>query len=143
MAAHTSSLVTRTTSSMRSLATRKHSRPTWHTAVPSANRPTSDSTSLRPAFRDCAMAQESTVSTATILIAGQTRLTYAEMPAISPPPPTATKIMSISVDLRCRKSSIAIVPWPAITRGSSKGGMLVSPWSFSNLLHSTLASSNP
>ena len=45
---------------------------------------------------------------------------YIEIPAIKPPPPTATYIAS-GGSFTCFSSSKAIVPWPAITSGSSNG----------------------
>ena len=48
------------------------------------------------------------------------------MPAIRPPPPTATKIASSVSPGCCRRISMPIVPWPAITSGSSNGWMNVS-----------------
>ena len=58
-------------------------------------------------------------------ISGQSLFTYAAMPAMRPPPPTATKIASIGSRI-CRRISIPIVPWPAITSGSSYGCTNVS-----------------
>ena len=51
-------------------------------------------------------------------ISGRRRFTYAAMPPIRPPPPTATKIVSIG-SRSWRRISIAIVPCPAITSTSS------------------------
>ena len=48
------------------------------------------------------------------------------MPAIRPPPPTGTKIASIA-SAHWRMISAAIVPWPAITSGSSYGWMNTRP----------------
>jgi hypothetical protein len=42
------------------------------------------------------------------------------MPLINPPPPIATKIAS-SGPWHWRRISMPIVPWPAITSGSSYG----------------------
>ena len=42
------------------------------------------------------------------------------MPAIRPPPPTGTKTASMRLGA-WRRISTAIVPWPAMTSGSSKG----------------------
>tara|TARA_B110001452_G_scaffold223729_1_gene197066 strand:- start:133 stop:318 length:186 start_codon:yes stop_codon:yes gene_type:complete len=46
---------------------------------------------------------------------GRTRLTYAAMPASIPPPPQHTNIASSGLPIICRRTSIAIVPCPAIT----------------------------
>ena len=51
------------------------------------------------------------------------------MPPISPPPPTGTSTASRSGT--CSASSRPIVPWPAMTRGSSKGWTKTSPRSAS------------
>ncbi|CAB4415173.1 unnamed protein product [Rhizophagus irregularis] len=58
-----------------------------------------------------------------------------------PPPPTHAKIASISCTLCWRMISIATVPWPAITYGSSYGGILVSCSISASRAHSCLASS--
>ena len=42
------------------------------------------------------------------------------MPDIKPPPPTGIKNMS-GTSSNCSTISFATVPWPAITKGSSKG----------------------
>jgi hypothetical protein len=57
---------------------------------------------------------------------GYSDFTYAAMPAASPPPPIAMKIASGGED-SWRRISMPIVPWPAITSGSSNGWMKVSP----------------
>jgi hypothetical protein len=60
-----------------------------------------------------------------ILMSGRTALTYAPTPLIRPPPPMATKIAWIGAEC-WRRISMPIVPWPAITSGSSKGCTKVS-----------------
>jgi hypothetical protein len=53
------------------------------------------------------------------------------MPAISPPPPTGTNTASIGP--ACwRSNSMATVPWPAMTSGSSKGWMKLRPLSLAS-----------
>ena len=59
-------------------------------------------------------------STPMTFTAGYRYFTYTAMPASSPPPPTGTKIASSSPPL-WRRISTAMVPWPAITSGSSNG----------------------
>eukprot|EP00963_Diacronema_lutheri_P000726 scaffold45_cov337-Pavlova_lutheri.AAC.3 len=61
------------------------------------------------------------------LISGRTALTYAAIPAMSPPPPTGTKIASGNSLPHCRKISIPTVPCPAMTSGSSNGWTNVLP----------------
>ena len=55
-----------------------------------------------------------------INVCGNNDFTYAEIPAINPPPPISTKMASMSPPC-WRRISSATVPWPAITSGSSKG----------------------
>ena len=126
IAAHTASASTRTISSTSSRQTRNVSSPTRRTAVPSENRPTSASVTRRPASSERAMASESSVWTPMTRISGRSALTYAATPAISPPPPTATKIASMGPGC-WRRISMPTVPCPAITAGSSKGCTNTSP----------------
>jgi hypothetical protein len=51
---------------------------------------------------------------------------YVVMPAMQPPPPTGTITKSGSPSSWSRISA-AMVPWPAIVRGSSYGGTSVAP----------------
>ena len=60
-------------------------------------------------------------------------------PAASPPPPTGTT--TVAVCGACSAISSPIVPWPAITSGSSKGGIRVMPSSAASLRASAAASS--
>lgn len=66
---------------------------------------------------------------------------YVKIPASSPPPPTQTKIASSAAASVCLKISTATVPCPAMTYGSSNGGMLVRPWSVASRAHSRFAAS--
>ena len=95
IAAHTASVSTISKPSTSWRAMRKVSSPTSLTAVPSENRPTSFKVTRLPAFTDRAIASESDVCTPMTLISGRTALMYEATPAISPPPPTATKTASI------------------------------------------------
>ncbi|VWC43558.1 hypothetical protein BSE24067_07209 [Burkholderia seminalis] len=120
IAAHSASVLTVTTPSRNARHSRKVSSPTSFTAVPSANRPTSLSSMRSPASSDCAIAHESSACTPMTLISGRTAFTYAATPDASPPPPIGTKIAWIG-PWCWRRISIAMVPWPAITYGSSNG----------------------
>ena len=126
MAAHTASVSTVMNSSTTRLATRKVSSPTRLTAVPSANRPTSGSVTSWPWPTDCAMASESRICTPMIFTSGRTALMYAPTPLISPPPPMARNTAA-SGPWCWRRISMPMVPWPAMTSGSSKGWMKVRP----------------
>jgi len=64
------------------------------------------------------------------LILGYNRLTYEATPEIRPPPPTPQKMASIFEKSYWRKISTPIVPCPAITNGSSYGGIFVKPHSY-------------
>ena len=141
MAAQISSVVTWMISSTTSWQRRKVSCPTFLTAAPSAKRPTSLSATRLPAARDWTMAFASRVSTPMILTWGAILLTYTPTPDMRPPPPTQTNIASSLGMLVCRKISIPIVPCPAMTYGSSNGGMFINPCSSSKRRHSTLAAS--
>ncbi|MDT4818725.1 hypothetical protein FQZ97_518250 [compost metagenome] len=110
---------------------RKVSLPTSLTAVPSENRPTSFSSMRLPASTERFIASESTVCTPITLISGRTALMYEATPEISPPPPMATKTAWIGPGC-WRRISMAMVPWPAITSGSSNGWMKVSLCFFSS-----------
>jgi hypothetical protein len=99
IAAHSASVSTVTTPSTNSLHNRKVSSPTSFTAVPSANSPTSLSSTRSPFCSDCAIAHESSVCTPITLISGRTALTYAATPDASPPPPIGTKIAWIGLML--------------------------------------------
>ncbi len=118
IAAQAASVSTSTMSSRSSRQMRKVSLPTCLTATPSANSPTCASLTRRPAASERAIASESTGCTPMILISGRTRLTYDAIPLTSPPPPIATKIAS-SGPCHWRRISMPMVPWPAITSGSS------------------------
>ena len=72
----------------------------------------------RPALSERDIASESTGCTPMILTPGLSRFTYEAIPEIRPPPPIATKIASIG-RVVWRRISMPIVPWPAITSGSS------------------------
>ena len=141
IAAQISSVETWTTSSTHSRHRRYVSSPRTLTAAPSANKPTSWSIMRFFWASDCASAFASCVSTPMTLTCGAIRLMYTPTPAIRPPPPTEQKTAWSCEMLHWRSSSIAIVPWPAITYGSSKGWIFVSPCLTSRRLHSSFASS--
>jgi len=71
------------------------------------------------------MASQSTGSTPIILTSGCSRLMYDAMPEMSPPPPMGTNTAWIG-RVVWRRISMPIVPWPAITSGSSNGCTKVS-----------------
>ncbi len=56
-------------------------------------------------------------------------------------PPTQQKMASRFDMSVWRQISTPIVPWPAMTRGWSKGGMMVKPYAWERRVHSALASS--
>jgi len=56
---------------------------------------------------------------------GASALSASAMPLISPPPPIGTT--SVSSSGTSSRISSAIVPWPSITAGSSKGCTSVAP----------------
>jgi hypothetical protein len=87
------------------------------------------------------MAFASYCSTPMILTWGAIRLMYTPAPAIRPPPPTQKKTAFRSCKFVCRSSSMPIVPCPAMTYGSSNGGIDIRPCSFSNLAASVFAAS--
>ena len=58
-------------------------------------------------------------STPTILISGRSRLSAAEMPEMSPPPPIGTTTTSASG--QSSRISSPTVPWPEIRSRSSNG----------------------
>ncbi len=126
IAAQVASVSTVIISSTYCCARRNVSRPTCFTATPSAKRPTCGSATRRPAASERVIASESTGCTPITLIVGCTRLMYAPMPEMRPPPPTATKIASIG-SWYWRRISMPIVPCPAMTSGSSYGWTNVAP----------------
>ena len=125
-AAHMASVSTVMTSSRNSRQRRKVSAPAWRTATPSAKRPTVGSTTRSPASSAAAMQAASSGSTPITLVSGRRYFTKVAMPAARPPPPTGTKIASIGPECWVR-ISMPMVPWPAITSGSSKGCRKVRP----------------
>ena len=116
-AAQISSVLTVIISSTQVLAMRKGISPTCLTATPSANRPTESKIILSLAFNASVMQAASSGSTPITLVCGETCLTTEAIPAINPPPPTGTKI--ISRCLVCLNNSKAMVPCPAMTASSS------------------------
>ena len=118
IAAQISSVFTSKTSSTCCRAIRYGSLPACRTATPSAKIPTCFRVTRRPRFSASYMQGASSGSTPITLIPGRRDFTTAAMPAINPPPPTGTKIASISSSCCCRISS-PTVPCPAITSGSS------------------------
>mmetsp|Transcript_7739 Transcript_7739/g.27204 ORF Transcript_7739/g.27204 Transcript_7739/m.27204 type:complete len:380 (+) Transcript_7739:493-1632(+) len=141
MAAHTSSVSTRTTPSSSCWHTRNVSVPTVLTATPSAKESTLVRLVTPPRYRLCAMPFAPAGSTPITLTSGRTLLTNAATPAASPPPPMGTNTAS-SLPAHCRSISIATVPCPAITAGSSKGWMRVRPSSRARLSAYACVSSN-
>ena len=75
IAAQAASLSTTIQSSTSWRARRKVSAPTFFTAVPSEKRPTSASSTRRPARTERSIASESFICTPTMRIAGRTALT--------------------------------------------------------------------
>mmetsp|Transcript_15590 Transcript_15590/g.20967 ORF Transcript_15590/g.20967 Transcript_15590/m.20967 type:complete len:434 (-) Transcript_15590:81-1382(-) len=129
-AAQISSFVTKTTSSTTSCATRNVSLPTIFTATPSANVSTCSSVTRSPSCKERNMASAPVGSTPMIRTPGRITFRYPPIPAMSPPPPTGTKTAARSTEeLTCRSISMPMVPWPAMTRGWSKGGMYGMPFS--------------
>ena len=142
MAAQISSFDTRTTPSTNELHRRSVSSPMTRTAVPSLNRPTSESSTRSRRSRLCARASASYVSTPiTLTCGGATRLMYAATPLSKPPPPTAQNTASTCSISVWRQISTATVPCPVMTWGWSKGGMTVRPCVSASRAHSALASS--
>ena len=134
-----SSLPTVTISSTVDWTIGKVCRPTCLTATPSANRP-GLSTLTGFACLQCPVhGVRIDGFDANDLTSGTTDLTYAPIPAISPPPPTGTKMAARSRGC-WRTISSAIVPCPAITRGSSKGWTNVSPASWASRSECSCAS---
>ena len=104
--------------------------PIVFTATPSAKIPTVGNVTGSPAAKAAFRQADSSDSTAIILISGFSCLTYTAIPAAKPPPPTATN--NVSKSGCCSNISRAIVPCPAITSGSSNGGMYVNSRSTHN-----------
>ena len=65
-------------------------------------------------------------SAPTIRTDGHRSRSQSAIPAIRPPPPTGTTTVSNGSG-HCSCSSIEIVPWPAIVRGSSNGWASTAP----------------
>mmetsp|Transcript_31571 Transcript_31571/g.82528 ORF Transcript_31571/g.82528 Transcript_31571/m.82528 type:complete len:268 (+) Transcript_31571:767-1570(+) len=141
IASQISSVVTVTMSSTSSLAMRNVSWPTVLTAAPSAKIPTLSSVTRRPARIDAVMPAASSASTPITITPGRTRLTYAAIPASIPPPPQQTKTASSLLPVICLRISMPIVPWPAMTYGSSNGWISVRPSSSTSRIASACASS--
>jgi len=120
-AAEVSSEETVTTSSSRARHMRKVSSPMRRTATPSANRPTWCRVMGSPPSRAALRQADSSCSTPMTLIPGMSCLMRTATPAARPPPPTGTKTRSRWAS--CWMSSRPMVPWPAMTRGSSKGAL--------------------
>mmetsp|Transcript_6572 Transcript_6572/g.17083 ORF Transcript_6572/g.17083 Transcript_6572/m.17083 type:complete len:212 (+) Transcript_6572:618-1253(+) len=113
-------------------ATRSVSSPGVRTATPSQKPSTVLSTTRLSSLRArlCIIAFAPDGSTPTTRTSGRSALTYVAMPAMSPPPPTGTKMTScvVSADFvfpfalpSCVRISSPTVPWPAMTCGSSNG----------------------
>mmetsp|Transcript_22766 Transcript_22766/g.51347 ORF Transcript_22766/g.51347 Transcript_22766/m.51347 type:complete len:238 (-) Transcript_22766:658-1371(-) len=126
IATQISSVSTRMTSSTRSRAMRRVSVPVVLTATPSAKVSTLSRTACAPVRSDSNMALAPSGSTPMINTSGLSRFTYAAIPAMRPPPPTGTKMASMGW-VHARRISIPMVPWPAMTKGWSKGGMNCIP----------------
>ncbi len=117
-AAQIASVSTVITSSMYWRQSRKVSSPAWRTATPSAKSPTVSSTTRSSAARAAAMLAASAGSTPMTLVSGRMNLMKVATPAARPPPPIGTNTASIGSPC-WRRISSPIVPWPAITSGSS------------------------
>ena len=111
-AAHNSSMLTVITPSTHSLITSKLFFPTFPTATPSANKPTSRKRTRLLAFSASVKQAESSTSTPYTFVLDCVCATQAPTPAKSPPPPTGTKITSNKGS--ASKISLPTVPWPAI-----------------------------
>mmetsp|Transcript_27378 Transcript_27378/g.88426 ORF Transcript_27378/g.88426 Transcript_27378/m.88426 type:complete len:238 (-) Transcript_27378:661-1374(-) len=128
-----SSVDTVTISSTSSLQMRNVSEPTFRTAAPSANRPTWSNSCSRPLRSEAVIPAASAASTPMTSTPGRTRFTYAAMPANMPPPPQHTKMAWSGLPVICFRISMPMVPWPAMTSGSSNGWMRVRPSTFTSL----------
>ena len=123
IAEHISSLVTVITPSSNLSHRRNVSVPIVFTATPSAKIPTEGRVTISPASMAALKQADSSDSTPMILMSGFSCFRYTAIPAARPPPPIATN--RISRLGFCSSSSRATVPWPAITSGSSNGGIKV------------------
>ncbi len=85
------------------------------------------------------MQGRTSVSTPITLMDGRSAFAATATPDTSPPPPIGTTIASVSGS--CASTSSAIVPWPAMTSGSSNGCTKVSPSVCSSRRASAYASS--
>mmetsp|Transcript_5660 Transcript_5660/g.13472 ORF Transcript_5660/g.13472 Transcript_5660/m.13472 type:complete len:229 (+) Transcript_5660:483-1169(+) len=121
MAAQISSVVTVIISSQTSCEILKVLVPTIFTAAPSAKSPTVSKGVTFPARSDAVIPAASSASTPMTLMLGFRDLMYNPTPDNRPPPPTQTKIASIFSAVACFMISMPMVPWPAITNGSSNG----------------------
>ena len=90
-------------------------------AMPSAIVDTSSRTTTRPASIDARIAAAPAASTPTTRTAALVWASAVAIPEIRPPPPIGTTTTSRSSGASST-SSRPMVPWPAITRGSSNGG---------------------
>ncbi len=119
MAAQISAVDTRTMPSSFSRQMRNVSSPGFLTHTPSAKRPGFSSVTRLPARMERYMQSLSAGSTPTTLTSGRTALTYSQTPAARPPPPIGTKMASSRRPASASRISLATVPCPAITSGSS------------------------
>mmetsp|Transcript_6086 Transcript_6086/g.15510 ORF Transcript_6086/g.15510 Transcript_6086/m.15510 type:complete len:299 (+) Transcript_6086:433-1329(+) len=108
IAAHIWSVLTVMTPSTSCWHRSKHTAPGCRTATPSANPSTLVRRHSSPWYSDCTMALAPSGSTPITLMSGRMDLTYAAMPAMSPPPPTGTKMASTPGS--CRRISMPTVP---------------------------------
>ena len=124
IAARISSLSTLTTPSSNCLQIWNGSSPTIRTAVPSLNGPTSESVTHLPFSKLHTIVSLSNVSVATTHVRGlPMHLTYSDMPATRPLLPMAPKMaLRCLASGSCLRIFILMVPWPAITSGSSYRG---------------------
>ena len=129
MALAISSSLTVTTSSTKRRASASVWRPTRRTAMPSAMVAAAGTVTRSPAWRAARIPGISSLCTPVTRTAGLSALRATATPPMSPPPPTGT--MTASRSGTCSASSRAIVPCPAMTRGSSKGWMNTRPRSTS------------
>mmetsp|Transcript_54899 Transcript_54899/g.107402 ORF Transcript_54899/g.107402 Transcript_54899/m.107402 type:complete len:220 (+) Transcript_54899:736-1395(+) len=127
IAAQISSVLTVTISSTTCWQSLKVLLPATRTAAPSAKVPTESNSTIRPALRLSVKVGASAASTPTTFTWGATALMNAPIPDSMPPPPQQTNTASTPSADVCFKTSIAMVPCPAITSGSSNGWTRARP----------------
>ena len=124
-ASESSASSTVTTWSTSGAASGNDTSPTRPTARPSASVGWIGTWVGRPAASDALKLGAAAVSTATMRMSGRRALAATATPASSPAPPVGTTIAAASGT--SSRISSAIVPCPAITRGSSKPWIRLRP----------------